>query len=125
MAGPRPLRLRRERMRARLSQRSTAIFWVLGGTLLDLSAVIVVATAALGALCWNLASWQPPQTIGAVSPLTGEGKAGVVGAPAVLPMLDSGQIFQIAPVPEDPGLSTPECLCPPTRPSPKRERQAR
>jgi hypothetical protein len=43
-----------------LLQRNEAMLWIFGGTLVDLIAVIIVATAALGALFWVLWSSQPP-----------------------------------------------------------------
>jgi hypothetical protein len=55
-------------MGAQLSKRGTAILWIVGGTLVDLTSVMVVATTALGILFGVLSSPQaPPARVEAMS----------------------------------------------------------
>jgi hypothetical protein len=83
---------------------------ILGGTLLDLSSVIVVSTAALATLFWLLSAQPPQARIAALSDNISEAEANptavnpaaIPGASSLLPMGDCGQLLKITPAPGRP-----------------------
>jgi hypothetical protein len=90
------------------SEPSTA--WLLGGTLLDLRSVLVVASAALGTLFWLLSAQPPQARIAALSDNISEAEANptavspavIAGPSSLLPMRDCGQLLKITAAPGRP-----------------------